>query len=100
MGRPARVGPCTLPLHSVPLVQNPLRGSSLWKCQMRNRAFVPWRDLAKLPTVAIALQRGETMELLHLEPDNYGVNTTGIYIIGARPISGPCPFPPADYERG
>ena len=42
---------------------------------------MPWRDLANLPTVTIALQRGETMELLQLEPPDYGVPTTGIYII-------------------
>jgi hypothetical protein len=73
-------------------VKNPLRGLPLWKCQMRNLAFVLWRGLDLLLTVPAALQRGETMELLDLEPPDYGVHTTGIYIIdddGISVLAGP-----------
>ena len=49
---------------------------------MRNLGFVFWLECTLAPTVVLTQQRGETMELLQLEPPDYGVHTTGIYIIG------------------
>jgi hypothetical protein len=72
--------------------RNPPRGLPLWKSRLRNLAFVLWRDRDLLPTVPAALQRGETMELLQLEPPDYGVRASGIYIInddGISVLAGP-----------
>jgi hypothetical protein len=42
---------------------------------------VHWLALAATPTVTADDSRGGTMELLQLEPPDYGVRTIGIYII-------------------
>jgi hypothetical protein len=43
---------CTPSLHFVPLVQNPLRGSSLCNYRRRNLALVPWRHPSIVLNVA------------------------------------------------
>jgi hypothetical protein len=42
---------------------------------------VHWLAFAVTPTVAADNSHGGTMELLQLEPPDYGVSTMGIYII-------------------
>jgi hypothetical protein len=42
---------------------------------------VHWLAFAVTPTVATDSSHGGTMELLQLEPPDYGVRTMGIYII-------------------
>ena len=87
---------------SFSLVQNPLRGVSRatptrvsryaiisTTAESRVRALSRPRDHAYGP---VALQRGENMELLQLEPPNYGVHSSGIYIIdddGIGVLAGP-----------
>jgi hypothetical protein len=57
--------------------------------ESRFRALAEPRTLTYHP---LALQRGETMELLHLEPPDYAVHSTGIYVIdddGISILAGP-----------
>jgi hypothetical protein len=64
------------------LVQNPLRGAERGQSRRRNLDFVPWSDLVPSLTIAVNNNAGEIMELLRLQPPDYGVHSTGIYIIG------------------
>jgi hypothetical protein len=73
-------------------MQSPLSGLSLRHYRLRNLGFVRWHAFTVAPTVALTQQRGETMELLDLQPPDYGVRSTGIYIIdddGIRIFAGP-----------
>jgi hypothetical protein len=57
--------------------------------ESRLRALSRPRDHAYGP---VALQRGESMELLQIEPPSYGVHSSGIYIIdddGTGVLAGP-----------
>lgn len=54
--------------------------------------FVRCRSLATMRTVMSPYNAGKAMELLQLEPPNYGVHSSGIYIIdddGATVLAGP-----------
>jgi hypothetical protein len=73
-------------------VQNPLRGFIAKKLSLAESRFRAWHAFTAAPTVAVTQHCGETMELLDLQPPDYGVHSKGIYIIdddGVRIFAGP-----------
>jgi hypothetical protein len=66
--------------------------------RFRNRAFVRWFDAATSLPSGCRQKRGKIMELLELEPPQYGVRISGIYVIdddGTATLAGPFGSEPA-----
>jgi hypothetical protein len=87
----------TLSLACGSLVQNPLSGAvvEISISESRFRALVQRRHVS---TLGLQTATGKIMELLELEPPQYGVRISGIYVIdddGIATLAGPFGSEPA-----